>query len=782
MKLKKAIKRIAAIGSGAVMLGATVLGAMAADLSDYPSPFLKDGELNTILVVGADAASSDVIGVTDIAASLQARMTTPVEGAAEVVTVTGESVLIQGTADDLNYGEGLNETDRELKKADLPTILADGTVTDESEDEDYDYTQEIQLSGDAVTFGSLNEEDYVANADKASDEIPVLYLNQDSGYAYKIVVDFDDTLNATALDDNEKIVIAGKELTFDPDMDAGDDELVLYASDVTQTIAVGETVTIGDDTIELVGANTDTDEATIKINDKAYQVEEGDTVAGDYYISEIFMQTVPTETASVEIFVGSDKIVIPEGTDQQVEVDGEDLEGVTATVSDIEAIDTITFTVTPSDMDDDEKNYLEIGEEFIDPLFGTFKLSFVSVDPALDSSSKDYIELSRSGDKLKITFTNRDGEAYSFTPYEGSYPDTNITKYADLFNLTGKYKGIEEDKIIILNEGTGDNAVTKIYEVYDIDASEDEVVFEDLSTGSKTTVQTNETLIDSPTIYVLNETGGTDIPSNGKITLCNVAAPCNVSNASKIIDVINVLQTKNDMNITLKDPSSGTATIEFDESADNIDEDSDVSEATDLEVTISSTDDNDVEIGSLTGTFDGGADNDNEVEYELTAFGTYMVLDKDDGSYLKIWVPEEENDYNVYVTELAATTTTSVAEGAVQVTPMSVGTSKLDTEVTDITAQNAIIVGGPCVNKAAAAALGLDYPACGAASTIPENQAIIKLVTHANGNVALVVAGWTADDTRRACSVVAQPDKYTLSGEEVTVSGTTLTDISVSTA
>jgi len=113
---------------------------------------------------------------------------------------------------------------------------------------------------------------------------------------------------------------------------------------------------------------------------------------------------------------------------------------------------------------------------------------------------------------------------------------------------------------------------------------------------------------------------------------------------------------------------------------------------------------------------------------------------------------------------------------------MQVGVSKLDTEVTSITAQNAIIVGGPCVNTAAAAALGLSYPACGVSSTIPENQAIIQLVTHTNGKVALVVAGWTADDTRRASRVVAQPDKYALTGTSVTVSGTSMTDISVAVA
>ena len=148
-----------------------------------------------------------------------------------------------------------------------------------------------------------------------------------------------------------------------------------------------------------------------------------------------------------------------------------------------------------------------------------------------------------------------------------------------------------------------------------------------------------------------------------------------------------------------------------------------------------------------------------------------------------ITLPKTQMYADVYVTEAAAAVTTSAAAtDAVTVTPMSVGTSKLDTEVTSITAQNAIIVGGPCVNKAAAAALGLSYPACGASSGIPENQAIIKLVTHTNGKVALVVAGWEADDTRRASRVIAQPDKYSLSGDEIVVSGTSMTDISVAVA
>lgn len=795
MKLSKAIRKIAAIGSGAVMLGATVMGAVAADLSNYPAPFLTDGELDAILVVGSGGTdpaglASDILGVVDISNSLQVRMTTPVAGAAEVVTVTGESILIQGTADDLNYAEGLDDVDEILKKADLPILLADGTVTDESEDEDYDYDLQIELSDDVVTFAALDEDDYEINTDLASNEIPVLHIDMVSTDAYEIVVDFDKVLNATELDDSEDIVICGKTWTFDPDMEAGDTELVFYASEVTQVLAVGESVTIGDDTIELIGANTDEDEATIKINDKAYQVEKGDTVAGDYYIKEIFMQTVPAATASIEIFVGADKIIIDENGGA-IEVDGEDLDGVEAAINsgDVDAIDVITFTVTPSDMEEDESKYLEIGEDFVDPLFGTFKISFVSVSPALDAASKDYIELKRSGDELEITFTNRDGEEYSINPYEGNYPLANITEQEDWFSLdtSAEYYNIDEKDVIILQEGSAGNEVTKIYEIYDIDKSDDEVIFKDLSTGDKMTVGITEQVGDADAYVFSNVTAANDLLNNtditGMIALCPTSIACMYNATGKnTVNVDNMLYTENGVNITIDAVVATAGGITIAEDADNIDESSDVTAVTDIAVIISSSDDNDIDIKTLSGTgLVDVDDKDNEITYALTELGTYMILEKEDNSYLKLWVPEEENDYGVYVTELASTTTTTAATGAVTITPMSVGTSKLDTEVTDVTAQNVIIVGGPCVNSAAADALGLDYPTCGIASTIPENSAIIKLI-QTNGNYALVVAGWSADDTRRASRVVAQPDVYTLSGTEMTVSGTSMTDISVSSA
>ncbi|MCD6275047.1 MAG: S-layer protein, partial [Candidatus Aenigmarchaeota archaeon] len=108
--------------------------------------------------------------------------------------------------------------------------------------------------------------------------------------------------------------------------------------------------------------------------------------------------------------------------------------------------------------------------------------------------------------------------------------------------------------------------------------------------------------------------------------------------------------------------------------------------------------------------------------------------------------------------------------------------ARLDTDPeieTAKTEKNLILVGGPAVNRLTAQALGLSYPSYGEASTIPENAAVIKLVNDAftTGKVALIVAGWEAENTQAACSVLQKYDydEYApkLTGTAVKVTGTT---------
>ncbi|MEM5829330.1 MAG: S-layer protein [Candidatus Aenigmatarchaeota archaeon] len=123
-----------------------------------------------------------------------------------------------------------------------------------------------------------------------------------------------------------------------------------------------------------------------------------------------------------------------------------------------------------------------------------------------------------------------------------------------------------------------------------------------------------------------------------------------------------------------------------------------------------------------------------------------------------ISLPADQQKAKVYVGKLGAAVEGQTYKKYVSVT---MPIARLDTELTatDKT-KNLVVVGGPCVNKEAAAALGLTFPACGAASTIPENAAIIKVVEDypAKGKFTIVVAGWEAANTRTACSVVQQYD------------------------
>src|SRR3989338_6517089 len=103
MEIKKMVKRVLAVGAGATMLGATVMGAMAADLNSYPDMFVSDGVFNGLLVVGENAAAVDNLAMTDIAASMKYK------GAAEgsTVKVEGDAWLVKSGTDELEFGEAL---------------------------------------------------------------------------------------------------------------------------------------------------------------------------------------------------------------------------------------------------------------------------------------------------------------------------------------------------------------------------------------------------------------------------------------------------------------------------------------------------------------------------------------------------------------------------------------------------------------------------------------------------------------------------------------------------
>ena len=89
----------------------------------------------------------------------------------------------------------------------------------------------------------------------------------------------------------------------------------------------------------------------------------------------------------------------------------------------------------------------------------------------------------------------------------------------------------------------------------------------------------------------------------------------------------------------------------------------------------------------------------------------------------------------------------------------------LDTEISDFKSYNTVVIGGPCINSAAAELL--DFPIDCRAGLSP-GDSLIRLFEFGN-SYSLLIAGYHADDTRRASSVMSNHEDYNLSGRSLEV-------------
>ncbi|MBI5072942.1 S-layer protein, partial [Candidatus Woesearchaeota archaeon] len=211
MRVKKTIKKIASIGAAATMVGATLMGAaMAADLSDYPNMFIQDGAFNGVLVVGADAKAEDVIGITNIATSLQT---------ASVQTTTVSDTAAADTAADTSYavsegyelcnrnlypGYNISSCEPSVDDSDLD-LLADDVYHDSEGDNDNDekYTQEIFFQNQGTgQFLYTQDDDDAPTADT------YLFIDNSNNFLYNYTLQFDSYVSV----DNNTNALAGDDL------------------------------------------------------------------------------------------------------------------------------------------------------------------------------------------------------------------------------------------------------------------------------------------------------------------------------------------------------------------------------------------------------------------------------------------------------------------------------------------------------------------------------------------------------------------------------------------
>ncbi len=797
MRVSKTIRKVAAIGAGATMLGATMFGAMAADLASYPKPFVQDGKYNALIVFGDTAKTSDVIGAVDIATNLAFQMKQTVAASGATSTTVEEGAAVETSGQKLYKADNLNTTKESFTKSDLPTLLAKQTITD-TDGTSVDVTQTIKtIKKASVTFDKT--------PDNLDDPILNVALN-DNTYNYSTQIDFSPAVDTLKLQ-SKKVTLFGKEYTFSTntaELNASTDTgLVLYGGGVQKIMTAGDTATVDVEgkqaVVSVVGVNTDLSTAMVTCNGESKQMAVGatDTLGGiRIYVKQIFTYTVPAKQGAAELFIGTDKLAIKTG--QAVKKGSSDVDGTKASVTATGTkVSSIIVTVTPN-AGTPQVKYLKIGSSFADPVWAAFKWTFTGVTPPLEDASRDVIKVYPSSeDRLTLEFTNRNGQKYSAVVMNGTETSTD----AEVCLSDGSYKIVNTNTVAaqgVINENEkfiiGTKEYTHIYQLKQISLSSStpKIKVQDVAQGSTTEELTVTT-------------GGTGNYGNYSIlNLDGYSYTIYINSAGTAVNITsgltNALYTKSGASITLP-TSGGAAAACYSVTAANVT----IAEETDyndglfrdagantlggnigLNVHMNTSSNYDMQVDSPAGIPSSQAISMQTVgtSYDrraVTRYGTYIKYNTE-SDVVQMYYPGAAANYQVFVAPTIAIVKTTGEGGTSSVTinEIAVGAAKLASDALaadpDLSINNYILVGGPCVNAAAVKIMGADA-AADCAAGFEAGKAKVKLYENAaTGKVALLVAGYSAEDTTRAARAVKTGKLATVAAAAKEVSVTTVTD------
>ncbi|MBI2137855.1 hypothetical protein HYU12_05075 [Candidatus Woesearchaeota archaeon] len=875
MKLMKTVKRIMALSTGAVMVGATVLSASAAaDLSKYPAPFIVDGKLNGIIVVGSNSNGADVLGSLDVLSSLQSaakvKKTVQVSGGTSVSASGGDNWLIGTSSKKLEFSEsvgssgasGRQETVQNITTFvtddELPQLLADGTFRNDKGD--FDYHQYLYFDNvNQQTTTNPASQSVIFAEDPDTDKTDTYFYVKNSDRVARYSLEFTTSAESTVTDsagsaattgtylwnfEGKDITMLGKSYSIvkarRTSATGNSAELTLMGGAVKDSMAEGETKTFtvkGKDyevLLDFVGSTT----AKFIVNGESTDsMSEGGTFTladkSQIGVKDISSQDFAGGVRKVEFYLGADKIFLKDtdvaraGAGSVVlEVGNEKIDDTKATITGSDdnstfKIDTIQLNITA-----DDDFYVpaggKISGQMDEPqaLLNAWDIEYAG----LDSVSTEKIRIKTSGsNQYDLQFVDGSGNdvtvplVYSSTGTNISLGDndnsliitenTTIARndyfiVSDISQKQGgrrtyavRYKGSSAMtdsspvvKFQVLGEtgtkeevlstgatvpGIGTAAATlklggATYKVWNVSGNTADFSIAvdangdgDIDTASANGVPTD---VDTGNIINITSKGGAQIlispfPVNGiYLKVVNTSSPP-LTSVMVSVQTVNADDYDNLAPIPLDFTiTAASAKVQFAE--------------------------NDTWHSDIAYKSPEGESNTN---YAYTSLGAYVKWDNpsNDPDTLDVDYPVVQRLPLVYIVAPDVSIQKGDATEAGQLTyyeptDIAPGVGKLANEVTDVKAQNAIVIGGPCANSAAAELMG-NPDDCAAGFTA--GKAMIQLFEHANGKVALLVAGYGASDTRRAARVLFNYQQWQesgkLKGSEVVVSGTSFTDISV---
>ena len=818
MNIRKTVKKIAALAAGATMLGATIMGAMAYDLSNYPQPFVKDGIADAKIVIGEKADAQDVVGAIDIAASLQADATTittfDVPGVAGEVTVSGDSFQFETSSDILEINERIGSVTETLTEDDL-TALKSGIInTGESTSPVRQYLKFASGTSALVVYGGyeVDDEDMLGSFLKFADGEIIFE------YEMEFTQGAESNIDTGVLEDLE-----GEVLTFlgvpytivAAEVDDWDVSLTFLGGQVADTLRDGETKTYtidgNDYEVSAVFISSGTDEsAKLSVNGhitKELNEGETDVLPGDVTIG---IQEILTNQREgiVEFYIGAEKVIMTDSNYSSATWTEGDLEVGGDIVSDGDV--QLSFSTVGSDLQlngikyrfaADDTYYVPEGhgirEYLEDEAIGLLVPNWDVKYYGLKTVATKEIKIDSSGDdQYNLVFENVRGDVYEvpLVNTEATFKygnDDDSLIYTEFLNATPDNWDdvntfIPDDAYFAISDkddAESDSAVTTVLRYKSIDDN----------TGTGTV--TFQTLAGESLTFSYDGTPGTDATGTMKVAGKDhifyvgadegLAIDLDASGAVTNADYVNMvavggaiirLPTQTYTQATGAMVALGTAinvtvtTLEnkFDNEDGNVNVTFEITDnGDDVDVAFDSYEDN---LYTMSGLDEDPADED--WSYGMTRYGA-LIKHYDAGSAdaddVVIDYPLSQRGAQVFVTAGGITVAegSSLEGGALETTTLHaipVGLALLDSEADGMLGtENLIVVGGPCANTVAFELMGQPE---NCAEGFEPGKAKIKLFTSQN---ALLVAGHGAQDTLGACYVLAKYADYNLEGTEVEV-------------
>ncbi len=754
--IKRMIKKISAISTGAAMLTMSMAGALAvADLNTYPAPFVDVNmkKFSYLGVVGTDSAAIDNIALTDIATSLSA---VPVPGTSSGGTVT----VAGGETDDIPIGlniVGSNRLDAELQDDDISNLI-DSSISFQGSD--YDVSEVVHFGQSGVQNVSVQTA-LTASDDDYKDNVVVEVETDSLKYYYA----FDESIsvNATKSADPLEIKFLGKKLTITK---------VNSASKFTANVGAEYFLNIGD-SVEVNGKKVTLDDVgsggniAVDVDGKKDLVgaDITKTINGIEIKNDDTFYTDNKAERSAFLVIGKDATETYQDGDAYAGEDKDDPKWVWD-IGNLQGSGTTTLTNNITGIITGSGPFIGIENDWrwVDGSDGPALTAGQCVDLPNNYVSLCYDSLTvKDDDYIDVTVELSEGVDLT--------SDSRVPGLSNANTLHIQSSKDDTLKLIRSNFGapnlTGDVKTKELWVTGNSNAS---VFYKDKDNANKKTFAGN----------VSNQGGFFARIDFGDTKDTNVQI--NVSHR-KWEDT--GLTTNSEMLVLSLTPTA--------DSSDDIAANTDglfmqwnrtTTGVTQLGHTKSSEEAGELSWGS---SLNGGTTIGTKDENHRTKYGIIIKDPKSQGASDKVVlkIPSDQVQVNIVVKPgtgsliSASGTSSGVAISTYATAPSAV----LDSEVTTPADNNLILVGGPAVNKLSAQFLGKTYPAYGEDSGLKEGEAVLEIKEN-GANVALIVAGWAGEDTRRAAKVLQSYKAFStqLKGASVKVAGTTSSPTIVTSA